>query len=85
MWAVFLVALFSLLQKSNLVPTSLADATSGFAPHLRLCDVTFAQDHYTLLVHKTKTIQFGQSGHFKLCYHLSLIQFCAPFQPCNVF
>ena len=26
-------------------------------PH---CDVTFAQDHCTLLVHKTKTIQFGQ-------------------------
>ena len=60
MWAVFLVAFFSLLRKSNLVPTSLADATSGSAPHLRLCDVTFAQDHCTLLVHKTKTIQFGQ-------------------------
>ena len=57
---IFLVAFFSLLRKSNLVPTTIADVTSASATHLRICDVSFHQDHCTLHVHKTKTIQFRQ-------------------------
>lgn len=60
MWAIFLVAFFSLLRKSNLVPTTLADVTSDSATHLKIGDVSFHQDHCTLHVHKTKTIQFRQ-------------------------
>ena len=60
MWAVFLVAFFSLLRKSNLVPTTLADVASNSATHLRICDVSFHQDHCVLHVYKTKTIQFRQ-------------------------
>jgi len=41
MWAVFLVAFFSLLQKSKLVPTTLADIPSNSDTHLRMCDVSF--------------------------------------------
>lgn len=60
MWTIFLVAFFSLLRKSNLVPTTIADVTSASATHLRISDVSFHQDHCTLHVHKTKTIQFRQ-------------------------
>lgn len=60
MWAVFLVAFFSLLRKSNLVPTTLADVASNSATHLRMCDINFQQDHCILHVYKTKTIQFRQ-------------------------
>ena len=60
MWTIFLVAFFSLLRKSNLVPSTIADVTSASATHLRICDVSFHQDHCTLHVHKTKTIQFRQ-------------------------
>ena len=84
MWAIFLVAFFSLLRKSNLVPTSLADATSGSAPYPRLCDVTFAEDHCTLLVHKTKTIQFRQRA-LQIVLLLVPNSVLCPFQPCNIF
>ena len=60
MWAVFLVAFVSLLRKSNLVPTAVADVASNSATHLRMCDVSFHQDHCILHVYKTKTIQFRQ-------------------------
>ena len=60
LWTIFLVAFFSLLRKSNLVPTTIADVNSASATHLRICDVSFHQDHCTLHVHKTKTIQFKQ-------------------------
>ena len=68
MWAVFLVAFFSLLRKSNLVPTTLADVASNSAPHLRLCD------HCILHVYKTKTIQFRQRA----------LQIVLPFIPHSV-
>ena len=60
MRAVFLVAFFSLLRKSNLVPTSLAEAASDSAYHLKRCHVYFQHDHCILRVHKTKIIQFHQ-------------------------
>ena len=60
MWTIFLVSFFSLLRKSNLVPTTIADVTSASATHLRISDVSFHQDHCPLHVHKNKTIQFRQ-------------------------
>ena len=60
MWAIFLVAFFSLLRKSNLVPTTLADVTTDSATHLRIRDASFHDDYCTLHVYKTKTIQFRQ-------------------------
>jgi len=55
-----IVAFFSLLHKSNLVPTTLPDVTRYSATHLKIGDVSVHQDHCTLHVHKTKTIQFRQ-------------------------
>ena len=65
---------FSLLRKSNLVPTTLADVASNSAPHLRMCDVSFQHDHCILHVYKTKTIQFRQRA----------LQIVLPFIPHSV-
>ena len=83
MWAVFLVAFFSSLWKSNLVPTTLADVASNSAPHLRMCDVSFQQDHCILHVYKPKLFNSGR-GPFKLYYLSSLIQSCVLFPPSNI-
>ena len=58
----FPCCLFLLLWTSNLVPTTLADVASNSASHLRMCDVSFQQDHCILHVYKTKTIQFRQGA-----------------------
>ena len=60
MWAVFVVAFFSLLRKSNLVPNSVSDTLDPQAAYLKKGDVVFFTDHCILTVHKTKTIQFRQ-------------------------
>ena len=67
MWAIFLVAFFSLLRKSNLVPITLADVTSDSATYVRICDASFHEDYCTLHVYKTRTIRSGR-GPLKLCY-----------------
>ena len=74
MWAILLVAFFSLLRKSNLVPTTLADVASNSATHLGMCDVSFHQDLCILQVYKTKTIQFRQRA----------LQIVLPFIPHSV-
>ena len=45
---------------SNLVPTTLSDAVSDSPTHLRCSAATFHEDHCTLKVYKTKTIQYWQ-------------------------
>ena len=73
MWAIFLVAFFSLLHKSNLVSTTLADyladVTTDSATHLKIGDVTTVHSMYT----KPKLFSLGR-GPLKLFCHLSLTQ-----------
>ena len=57
MWALFLVAFFSFLRKSNLVADSLS-ATSDKLPHR--CDFVLAPEGAFLQIRATKTIQFKQ-------------------------
>ena len=57
MWALFLVAFFSFLRKSNLVTDSLS-ATSDKLP--RRCDFVLAPKGAFLQIRATKTIQFKQ-------------------------
>ena len=57
MWALFLVAFFSFLRKSNLVVDS-PSATSDKLP--RRCDFVLAPEGAFLQIRATKTIQFKQ-------------------------
>ena len=57
MWALFWVAFFSFLHKSNLVADSLS-ATSNMLPHR--CDFVLAPEGAFLEIRATKTIQFKQ-------------------------
>ena len=57
MWALFLVAFFSFLRKSNLVADS-PSATSNKLP--RRCDFVLAPEGAFLQIRATKTIQFKQ-------------------------
>ena len=57
MWALFLVAFFSFLRKSNLVADS-PSATSDKLP--RRCDFVLAPEGAFLQIRATKTIQFHQ-------------------------
>ena len=57
MWALFLVAFFSFLRKSNLVADS-PSATSDKLP--RRCDFVLAPEGAFLQIRATKTIQFKQ-------------------------
>ena len=60
MHALFLVAFFSFLRISNLVPYALADCHSDNAYFLRRQDVSFTASGVVLRVYRTKTIQFKQ-------------------------
>ena len=57
MWALFLVAFFSFLRKSNLVADS-PSATSDKLP--RRCDLVLAPEGAFLQIRATKIIQFHQ-------------------------
>ena len=56
----FLVAFFSFLRISNLVPYALANGHSNNAYFLRRQDVSFTAPGAVLRVYRTKTIQFKQ-------------------------
>ena len=56
----FLVAFFSFLRISNLVPYSLADLHSDKAYFLKQQDVSFTTSGAALQIYRTKTIQFCQ-------------------------
>ena len=58
MHALFLVAFFSFLRISNLVPYTLVDCHSDNAYFLRRQDVSFTESGAVLRVYRTKTIQF---------------------------
>ena len=60
MHALFLVAFFSFLRISNLVPCTRAAICDPGACHLRLSSVTFTGHGALLRVTRTKTIQFRQ-------------------------
>lgn len=60
MRALFLVAFFSFLRISNLVPKTLADTRDPKACHLRPSSVTFTAQGAILRITRTKTIQFRQ-------------------------
>ena len=60
MRALFLVAFFSFLRISNLVPYTLADVRDPKGCYLRLSSVTFTAQGVLLRVTRTKTIQFRQ-------------------------
>ena len=60
MRALFLVAFFSFLRISNLVPYTLADDRDPKGCYLRLCSVTLTTQGALLRVTHTKTIQFQQ-------------------------
>ena len=83
MWAIFLVAFFSLLRKSNLVPTTLADVASNSATHLRMCDISFTRTIVYSMYTKPTLFNSGR-GPFKLSYLSSLIQSCVLFLPCSI-
>ena len=59
-WALLLVAFFSLLGKSNLLPATYQQVMNKDSPHLRRCNIHFNAKGVTLSVYKTKTIQFKQ-------------------------
>ena len=59
-WALVLVAFFSLLRKSNLLPATYQEVRNINSPHLRRCHIHFNTQRVILSVHKTKTIQFKQ-------------------------
>ena len=60
MKALFLVAFFSLLRKSNLVPLTRAQVSSSSGCFLRRRDLLFTPDGAVLRVFKTKTLQFNE-------------------------
>ena len=60
MRALFLVAFFSFLRISNLVPYTLADVRDPKGCYLRLSSVLFTAQGALLCVTRTKTIQFQQ-------------------------
>ena len=60
MHAAFLVAFFSFLRISNLVPYTLASCQSNNAYFLKRADVSFTVSGVVLRVYRTKTIQFKQ-------------------------
>ena len=60
MHALFLVAFFSFLRISNLVPYASFDCHSDNAYFLRRQDVSFTESGAVLRVYRTKTIQFKQ-------------------------
>ena len=60
MRAAFLVAFFSFLRISNLVPYTLSEVHSSASFFLRCRDITFTATGAYLHVFKTKTIQFKQ-------------------------
>ena len=55
-----LVAFFSLLKKSNLLPAEYQEVRNINPPQLRLCHIQFNAQGVILSVYKTKTIQFKQ-------------------------
>ena len=59
-WALLLVAFFSLLRKSNLLPATYQEVRNINSPHLRRCNVHFNTQGVILSVYETKTIQFKQ-------------------------
>ena len=59
-WALLLVAFFSLLRKSNLLPAKYQEVRNINSPQLRRCHIHFNTPGVILSVHKTKTIQFQQ-------------------------
>ena len=59
-WALLLVAFFSLLRKSNLLPAKYQEVRNISSPQLRRCHIHFNTPGVILSVHKTKTIQFKQ-------------------------
>jgi len=59
-WSACLVAFFSFLRKSHLVPTS----SHNVPPHvLTRASVTFSEDHVQLKVEHSKTIQYRERVH----------------------
>lgn len=60
MHAAFLVAFFSFLRMSNLVPYTLADLVSDKSYFLKRSDVSFSASGAILRVYRTKAIQFNQ-------------------------
>ena len=60
MHAAFLVAIFSFLRISNLVPCTLASCQADNAYFLKREDVSFTASGVVLRVYRTKTIQFKQ-------------------------
>ena len=60
MHAAFLVAFFSFLRISNLVPYKFSDLVSDKPYFLKRSDVSFIASGAVLRVHRTKTIQFHQ-------------------------
>ena len=60
MHAAFLVALFSFLQISNLVPHNLSELVSNKVYFLKHLDVLFSSTVAVSRVYRTKTIQFHQ-------------------------
>ena len=60
MKALFLIAFFSLLRKSNLVPLARAQVSSSSGCFLRRRDLLFTPDGVVLRVFKTKTLQFNE-------------------------
>ena len=59
-WALLLVAFFSSLKKSNLLPATYQQVMNKDFPHLRRCNIHFNAKGVILSVYKTKTIQFKQ-------------------------
>ena len=62
MHAAFLVAVFSFLRISNLVPYKLSDVSSLQSYFLKRKNLIFTDTGITLKVHRTKTIQFKQKA-----------------------
>ena len=58
--ALILVAFFSFLRKSNLLPSARADIHSSDPLHLTRKDIQIFPDSVVLRVHRTKTLQFRQ-------------------------
>ena len=53
-WALLLVAFFSLLRKSNLLPATYQQVMNKDSPHLRRCNIHFNAKEVILSVYKTK-------------------------------
>lgn len=72
MWTIFLVAFFSLLRKSNLVPTTIADVTSASATQ-EFAMLAFIKTTVHSMYTKPKLFSLGR-GPLKLFCHSSLTQ-----------